>query len=137
VGDILADIDSVLAAGEPEPAVALCPHCEDEWHGLPITRRMRDMAFYGHVDADYRYADDGSEVLCPGAGVDAVMLRRPAPCDCDLCSGRFEAFMRTVGMQRIALVELDENDPAIVAAMAASQELVARAPGPQFGVGFE
>lgn len=62
MGDTVADIDSVLAAGEPEPAVALCPHCEDEWHGLPITRRMRDMAFYGHVDADYRYADDGSEV---------------------------------------------------------------------------
>lgn len=98
MGDIVADIDRVLAAGEPEPAV----------------------------------------VLCPGATVDAVMVRRPAPCDCDLCSGRFEAFMHSLGMRRIA--SIDPGDPTaaaiIVAALAATQGLIEDMLGPQFRVGF-
>lgn len=109
MGDIVEHIDSVLAAGEPDPAPVLCPHCGEEWHGLPVTQRMRDMARRGYLDDGYRYSDDVSEVLCPGATVDAVMVRRPAPCDCDLCSGRFEAFMHSLGMRRIA--SIDPGDP--------------------------
>ena len=138
MGDIVEHIDSVLAAGEPDPAPVLCPHCGEEWHGLPVTQRMRDMARRGYLDDGYRYSDDGSEVLCPGAGVDAVMVRRPAPCDCDLCSGRFEAFMHSLGMRRIA--SIDPGDPTaaaiIVAALAATQGLIEDMLGPQFRVGF-
>jgi hypothetical protein len=46
-----------------------CPHawCPEAWHGLPIKRRMREMRRYGRVDPGYSYADDDSEVLCPGS----------------------------------------------------------------------
>lgn len=44
-----------------------CPHCDREWHGLKITERIESMAAYVAYDEDYRYADDDSEVLCPGS----------------------------------------------------------------------
>ena len=62
-----------------------CPSPADAGHGVLRAPRLRLPLRRRTV----------SEVLCPGATVDAVMLRRPAPCDCDLCSGRFEAFMPT------------------------------------------
>ncbi|TDP29871.1 hypothetical protein [Nocardia ignorata] len=43
------------------------PWCDADWHGLAITTRMRAMRRAGYVDPDYRYADDDSEVLCPGS----------------------------------------------------------------------
>lgn len=45
-----------------------CWHCGREWHGLKITARMESMAAQVAYDEDYRYADDDSEVLCPGSG---------------------------------------------------------------------
>lgn len=45
-----------------------CWHCGREWHGLKITARMERMAAQVAYDEDYRYADDDSEVLCPGSG---------------------------------------------------------------------
>ncbi len=49
-----------------------CPHpwCREPWHGLAITRRMQEMRWGGQVDPAYRYADDTSEVLCPGSEFD-------------------------------------------------------------------
>lgn len=44
-----------------------CGHCHREWHGLKITRRIESMAAHVAYDEDYRYADDASEVLCPGS----------------------------------------------------------------------
>lgn len=44
-----------------------CHHCEREWHGLKITARIESMAAHVAYDEDYRYADDDSEVLCPGS----------------------------------------------------------------------
>lgn len=62
------------------------PYCREPWHGLAITRRMREMRSKWHsainyyeddrraseevaaeLDA-YRYDEDESEVLCPGSG---------------------------------------------------------------------
>ncbi|MEV4127060.1 hypothetical protein [Nocardia sp. NPDC049707] len=64
-----------------------CPHswCHEKWHGLAITRRMREMRSKWHssvhyyederrvsddvvaeLDA-YRYDEDDSEVICPGS----------------------------------------------------------------------
>lgn len=45
-----------------------CWHCGREWHGLKITARMESMAAQVAYDEDYRYADDVSEVICPGSG---------------------------------------------------------------------
>lgn len=65
-----------------------CWHCGRDWHGLKITARMEEMRrayqqearrleYLGEgetgyaesvIDPDYRYADDDSEVLCPGSG---------------------------------------------------------------------
>ncbi|WP_192711886.1 hypothetical protein [Rhodococcus sp. OAS809] len=65
-----------------------CWHCGEDWHGLKITARMEEMRrayqqesrrleYLGEgetgyaesvIDPDYRYADDDSEVLCPGSG---------------------------------------------------------------------
>lgn len=44
-----------------------CGHCHREWHGLKITERIESMAMHVSYDEDYRYADDDSEVLCPGS----------------------------------------------------------------------
>ncbi|MBM4711076.1 hypothetical protein GS928_25085 [Rhodococcus hoagii] len=60
-----------------------CWHCGEDWHGLAITARMeemrrryryRGMFSFGErdyaesaLDPDYRYAEDDSEVLCPGS----------------------------------------------------------------------
>ncbi|NKR90298.1 hypothetical protein GS885_02375 [Rhodococcus hoagii] len=67
-------VDEQMAGGEPiggydwsDPNYPQCPHCGDDWHGLKITRRMRDMRWDGIFDENYRYADDDSEVLCPGS----------------------------------------------------------------------
>ncbi|MBM4508894.1 hypothetical protein GS421_04525 [Rhodococcus hoagii] len=64
-------VDDQMAGGEPiggydynDPNYPQCPHCGDDWHGLKITRRMRDMRWDGIFDENYRYADDDSEVLC-------------------------------------------------------------------------
>ncbi|MFD3594371.1 hypothetical protein ACFWU5_16730 [Nocardia sp. NPDC058640] len=48
---------------------ATCPHawCDADWHGLAITRRMQQMRRRGLVDPEYVYADDDSDVLCPGS----------------------------------------------------------------------
>lgn len=44
-----------------------CGHCHREWHGLKITERIESMAAHVAYDEGYRYADDDSEVLCPGS----------------------------------------------------------------------
>ncbi|WP_306364826.1 hypothetical protein [Nocardia sp. CC227C] len=58
---------------------AKCPHawCDADFHGLPITTRMRLMRRSGRMDPEYRYAEDrrrqGHEALsddndCAGTG---------------------------------------------------------------------
>jgi hypothetical protein len=69
-------VDTQMAGGEPEtgydfddPTFPDCPHswCNESWHGLAITQRMRDMRWRGEIDVDYRYNEDDSTVLCPGS----------------------------------------------------------------------
>lgn len=99
--DILSDIDALIAEdlerGERDEAHQLnpdpCPHCNEMWHGLPITRRMVEMrreyqeaqeeAYEVYreggpgeveyadfvVPEDYSYSDDDSHVFCPGSDV--------------------------------------------------------------------
>lgn len=66
---ILDRIDAALAAGEKtEPEYPRCPHCRwRPWHGQPITARIEQMRRRHQLDPDYRYADDDSEILCPGS----------------------------------------------------------------------
>lgn len=51
-----------------------CPHCDGEWHGLPITERVREMrAYYCGCPAcadqldQYRVDEDDSPIWCPGS----------------------------------------------------------------------
>ncbi|UVT24957.1 hypothetical protein NXT08_22410 [Rhodococcus pyridinivorans] len=51
-----------------------CPHCDGEWHGLPITERVREMrAYYCGCPAcadqldQYRVHEDDSPIWCPGS----------------------------------------------------------------------
>ncbi|NKV08519.1 hypothetical protein GS892_19330, partial [Rhodococcus hoagii] len=74
IDDIDALVDEQMAGGEPiggydydDPGFPDCPHCGEGWHGLKITARMREMRWGGAFDEDYRYAEDDSEVLCPGS----------------------------------------------------------------------
>lgn len=74
IDEIDALIDEQLEAGEPiggydfgDPDYPRCPHCERDWHGLAITERMERMRYRGAVDADYRYSEDDSRVICPGS----------------------------------------------------------------------
>lgn len=81
IDEIDALVDEQMADGEPvggydygDPDYPKCPHCYDDWHGLPITQRMRDMrySFCGcaecraELDA-YRVGEDDSPVWCPGS----------------------------------------------------------------------
>ena len=67
-------VDTQMRGGEPEtgydfddPTFPDCPHCDETWHGLAITQRMRQMRWTGRYDPDYRYNEDDSTVLCPGS----------------------------------------------------------------------
>ncbi|WP_058037058.1 hypothetical protein [Rhodococcus sp. KB6] len=44
-----------------------CWHCGREWHGLQITTRMEGMRRVRWYDENYRYAEDDSQILCPGS----------------------------------------------------------------------
>ncbi|MET8430079.1 hypothetical protein [Nocardia sp. NPDC004860] len=57
-----------------------CPHpwCDEDWHGLKITARMRGMRLRGRVDSDYQYNEDTSPVLCPGSTFEGE-FEPPAP----------------------------------------------------------
>ncbi|MCX2753098.1 hypothetical protein [Gordonia sp. 4N] len=100
--DLLADIDALideqLDAGEPvggydydDPDFPKCGHCRGDWHGLAITERMQEMRWRGAVDADYRYSQDDSPVVCPGSEfigpLTASMAPQepPAGCTCWAC----------------------------------------------------
>ena len=76
--DIIATIDALideqLAQGEPvggydlgDPGFPICPHCDRDWHGFPLTDKVAEMYSSGLVDEGYRVHDDDSSVLCPGS----------------------------------------------------------------------
>ncbi|GAA3175879.1 hypothetical protein [Rhodococcus baikonurensis] len=44
-----------------------CWHCGREWHGLQITTRMEGMRRVHWYDENYRFAEDDSQILCPGS----------------------------------------------------------------------
>ncbi|OCH80987.1 hypothetical protein [Gordonia sp. UCD-TK1] len=134
IGDIDALIDDQLAQGEAvaearaDDADRPCGHCGSDWHGLPITERLEEMRLeYGNRVAEarrrgeepeyadsaiidgYRYADDDSEVLCPGsefigalttAQVGFAENGRSCTCRfCTLAAARRTSFAAMVGGQ--------------------------------------
>lgn len=44
-----------------------CWHCGREWHGLQITTRMEGMRRVHWYDENYRFAEDDSQIICPGS----------------------------------------------------------------------
>ncbi|APE10779.1 hypothetical protein BO226_17555 [Rhodococcus sp. 2G] len=81
IDEIDALVDEQMAGGEPvggydygDPDYPRCPHCYDDWHGLPITERVREMRiFYCGCGAcvaqleRYRTDEDDSPIWCPGS----------------------------------------------------------------------
>lgn len=101
--DLMGDIDSLIAEnleqGERDEAFQSnpdpCPHCNQMWHGLAVTRRMVEMReeyqarqidlvdrYYAgedvagdvdyadwHMPEDYVYAEDDSHIFCPGSDI--------------------------------------------------------------------
>ena len=71
VAAIDALIDGQLAEGETwREQPDCCPHCDRDWHGFPLTRRVADMHRRGSFDEDYRVYQDDSPVLCPGSDIE-------------------------------------------------------------------
>ena len=71
-------VDWQLGGGEPKRTERLrkCPDCTEQWHGLAITERMREMRRQGYLDEDYRYCDDDSPVICPGSPPEHTVTAR-------------------------------------------------------------
>jgi hypothetical protein len=73
VSDIIDTIDALvaeqLAEGEQQCGTdpLICPHCDRDWHGFPLTEQIADMHSSGLFDEDYKVAGDDSPVLCPGS----------------------------------------------------------------------
>ena len=71
VDTIDALIDAQLAEGPQDDyntdRYDRCPHCDRNWHGLPITERIADMYDLGVYDETYVAADDDSRILCRGS----------------------------------------------------------------------
>ena len=93
VNAIDALIEEQLSQGEPErgfdagdPDFPTCPHCDRDWHGFPLTKRVAVMYSRGSFDEGYSVKDDESPVLCPGSNfigpvtADAVALRTSTSC---------------------------------------------------------
>ena len=54
-----------------------CPHCQRDWHGMPVTVRIAQMYATGQFEDDYRVADDDTLVLCEGS--EFIGPQRPPP----------------------------------------------------------
>ena len=74
VNAIDALIEEQLSQGEPErgfdagdPDFPICPHCDRDWHGFPLTERVAAMHRRGSFDEGYSVEADESPVLCPGS----------------------------------------------------------------------
>ena len=72
--DIERMIDEALESGEPprgydfgDPTYPKCPHCDRDFHGLPITQKIVEMYDWGHYNEEYSYAKDTTPVLCQGS----------------------------------------------------------------------
>ncbi|KXF56160.1 hypothetical protein AXA44_02700 [Rhodococcus sp. SC4] len=80
--NIIDEIDALVDAQLEQEASgydhninqADCPHCGDDWHGLPITQRMRRMrlSYCGCTIcetalAEYRRDEDDTPLWCPGS----------------------------------------------------------------------
>lgn len=63
-------IDQQLAAGPVDDynvnRYDKCPHCQRDWHGMPVTVRIAQMYATGQFEDDYQIADDDTPVLCEG-----------------------------------------------------------------------
>lgn len=112
IDDQLAAGETGMARRAAAASDRRCPHCNRDWHGLAITTRMEEMrreyelrtqrrifAAYmagevGEADYaesaildDYRYADDTSDILCPGSEFIGPMpsTMRRYECQCANC----------------------------------------------------
>lgn len=78
LGDIIDEIDQLvdeqMAGGEPlggydygNPDYPKCPHCDRDFHGIPLTERILDMRHRTGWDENYRVDTDESSMVCEGS----------------------------------------------------------------------
>lgn len=78
LGDIIDEIDQLvdeqMAGGEPiggydygNPDYPKCPHCDRDFHGIPLTERILDMRHRTGWDENYRVDTDESPIVCEGS----------------------------------------------------------------------
>ncbi|OHU38211.1 hypothetical protein [Mycobacteroides chelonae] len=67
-------VDEQMAGGEPvggfdynDPEFPKCPHCDGEFHGIPLTERILDMRHRTGWDENYRVDTDDSPMVCEGS----------------------------------------------------------------------
>jgi len=81
-----------------------CPHCDDDWHGLPVTARMVQMRCSGVLDETYRYEDDDSKVICHGSTFIGPMPP-PGQTITDMINGLVGAYNELVASVRLWYVD--------------------------------
>lgn len=78
MSDIIDEIDQLvdeqMAGGEPlggfdygNPDYPKCPHCDRDFHGIPLTERILDMRSLTGWDESYRVDTDDSPMVCEGS----------------------------------------------------------------------
>lgn len=76
--DIIDEIDQLvdeqMAGGEPiggydygNPHYPKCPHCDRDFHGIPLTERILEMKHRTGWDENYRVDTDDSPMVCEGS----------------------------------------------------------------------
>ncbi|QDF72344.1 hypothetical protein [Mycobacteroides chelonae] len=76
--DIIDEIDQLvdeqMAGGEPiggfdynDPDFPKCPHCDRDFHGIPLTERILEMRHRTGWDENYRVDTDDSPMVCEGS----------------------------------------------------------------------
>ncbi|MGH3954509.1 MAG: hypothetical protein ACRDTI_10785 [Mycobacterium sp.] len=78
LSDIIDEIDQLvdeqMAGGEPisgydynDPDFPKCPHCDRDFHGIPLTERILEMRHRTGWDENYRVDADDSLMVCEGS----------------------------------------------------------------------
>jgi hypothetical protein len=68
--DVVERIDALVAEEK-------CPHCERDWHELPLTQQVVRMFELGRLDTNYFTSEDRSPIVCDGSS--QYGARRPDP----------------------------------------------------------
>lgn len=113
--DLIDRIDELVDASLARPITddysvnkfPKCPHCNREFHGIPLTQRIADMYQRGVFDESYRVDTDDSEILCQGSDFIGPMKAPGRAYGVGLAGGRTASLMsymmETLGIEDLRL----------------------------------